>query len=158
MSRDAARARSGASRTSLYDEITTKIIAELEAGRMPWVQPWGTEAAKAPLAMPKNASTGRFYSGINVLILWGSVIEHGFPVQGWLTFRQALGLGGNVRKGEHGTTVVYADRFIPDDEKKGAHETGEDAQAIPFLKRSTWRNAKACRRLSWSPRRRRSLG
>ena len=118
MSRDAARARSGASRTSLYDEITTKIITELEAGRVPWVQPWGTEAAKAPLAMPKNASTGRFYSGINVLILWGSVIEHGFPVQGWLTFRQALSLGGNVRKGEHGTTVVYADRFIPDDEKK----------------------------------------
>jgi antirestriction protein ArdC len=69
--------------------------------------------------MPKNVSTGRFYSGINVLILWGSVIEHGFPVQGWLTFRQALGLGGNVRKGEHGTTVVYADHFIPDDVRNG---------------------------------------
>ena len=51
MSRDAARARSGAGRTSLYDEITAKIIAELEAGRVPWVQPWGTAAAKAPLAM-----------------------------------------------------------------------------------------------------------
>ena len=90
MSRHAARARSGSDRTSLYDEITTKIITELEAGRVPWVQPWGTAAAKAPLAMPKNAATGRQYSGINVLILWGSVIEHGFPVQGWLTFRQAL--------------------------------------------------------------------
>ena len=54
-----ARARSGSDRTSLYDEITTKIIAELEAGRVPWVQPWGTAAAKAPLAMPKNAATGR---------------------------------------------------------------------------------------------------
>jgi antirestriction protein ArdC len=144
MSKDAARARSGASRTSLYDEITTKIIAELEAGRVPWGQPWGTAAAKAPLAMPKNASTGRFYSGINVLILWGSVIEHGFPVQGWLTFRQALGLGGNVRKGEHGTAVVYADRFIPDDEKKRAQETGEEAQAIPFLKRFTVFNLAQC--------------
>ncbi len=41
----------------------------------------------------------------------------------------ALGLGGHVRKGEHGTTVVYADRFIPDDEKKRARETGEEAQA-----------------------------
>ena len=96
MSRHAAR--SGSDRTSLYDEITNKIIAELEAGRVPWVQPWGTAAAKAPLAMPKNAATGRFYSGINVLILWGAVIEHGFPSQGWLTFRQALSLGGNVRK------------------------------------------------------------
>ena len=78
MSRHTARARSGSDRTSLYDEITTKIIMELEAGRVPWVQPWGTAAAKAPLAMPKNAATGRQYSGINVLILWGSVIEHGF--------------------------------------------------------------------------------
>jgi antirestriction protein ArdC len=68
--------------------------------------------------MPKNAATSRFYSGINVLILWGSVIEHGFPTQGWLTFRQALGLGGNVRKGEHGTIVVYADSFIPDAQPK----------------------------------------
>ena len=109
MSGDVTRARSGAGRTSLYDGITAKIIVELEAGRVPWAQPWGTAAAKAPLAMPKNASTRRFYSGINVLILWGSVIEHGFQVQGWLTFRQALALGGNVRKGEHGTTVVYAD-------------------------------------------------
>ena len=144
MSRDAARARSGASRTSVYDKITTKIIAELEAGRVPWVQPWGTAAAKPPLAMPKNASTGRFYSGINVLILWGSVTEHGFPVQGWLTFRQALGLAGNVRKGEPGTTVVYADRFIPDDEKKRAQEAGEEAQAIPFLKRFTVFNLAQC--------------
>jgi N-terminal domain of anti-restriction factor ArdC len=65
-------------------------------------------AAKAPLAMPKNVATGRLYSGINVLIPGGSVIEHGFPVQGCYL---PLGLGGNVRKGERGTTVVYADRF-----------------------------------------------
>src|SRR5580693_6494648 len=135
MSSKTASARPGQHRANLYDEITGKIIAELEAGRVPWVQPWATAAPKAPLAMPKNAATGRQYSGINVLILWGSVIEHGFPVQGWVTFRQALSLGGNVRKGEHGTTVVYADRFIPDDEKKRAQETGEEAQAIPFLKR-----------------------
>jgi antirestriction protein ArdC len=92
----------------------------------------------------KNAATSRNYSGINVLILWGSVIEHGFPVQGWVTFRQALSLGGNVRKGEHGTTVVYADRFVPDDEKKRAQETGDEAQAIPFLKRFTVFNLAQC--------------
>ena len=99
MSRHTARARSGSGRTSLYDEITDKIIAELEAGRVPWVQPWGTAAAKAPLAMPKNAATGRRYSGINVLILWGSVTEHGFPGQGWPTFRQALGPWGQCAQG-----------------------------------------------------------
>ena len=137
MSRHPVRARAGQDRANLYDEITDKIIAELEAGRVPWVQPWGTAAAKARLAMPKNASTNRQYSGINILILWGAVIERGFAGQSWLTFRQALSLGGHVRKGERGTTVVYADRFVPNDEKRRAAETGEDAQAIPFLKRFT---------------------
>jgi len=144
MSRNTANARAGQNRTSLYDDITDKIIGELEAGHVPWVQPWGTAAAKAPLAMPRNAATGRHYSGINVLILWGAVIEHGFPGQSWLTFRQALALGGNVRKGERGTTVVYADRFVPEDEKRRAHEAGEDAHTIPFLKRFTVFNTAQC--------------
>ena len=137
MSNHAYRARTGQDRASLYDEITDKIIAELEAGRVPWVQPWGTAAAKAQVAMPRNASTDRQYSGINILILWGAVIERGFTGQSWLTFRQALSLGGHVRKGERGTTVVYADRFVPKDEKRRAHEDGDEAQAIPFLKRFT---------------------
>ena len=124
-----ARARAGQDRTSLYSEITDKIIAELEAGRVPWVQPWGTAAAKASLAMPKNAATQRRYSGVNVLILWGAVVERGFAGQSWLTFRQALSLGANVRKGEHGTTVVYADRFIPDvNERKRAERDGESPE------------------------------
>jgi antirestriction protein ArdC len=144
MSHSTATARAGQDRGSLYDEITSKIIAELEAGRVPWVQPWGTAAAKTPLAMPRNAATGRQYSGINVLILWGAVIERGYPAQSWLTFRQALGLGGNVRKGERGTTVVYADRFVPEDERQRSRETGDEAQAIPFLKRFTVFNATQC--------------
>src|SRR5579863_6993842 len=144
MSRHTTRARPGQDRASLYQEITDKIIAELEAGRIPWVQPWGTAAAKASLAMPRNASTQHRYSGINVLILWGAVIERGFSGQSWLTFRQALGLGGNVRKGERGTAVVYADRFVPNDQRRRATETGEEAQAIPFLKRFTVFNTDQC--------------
>lgn len=147
MSKKTVSARAGQDRASLYDEITDKIIAELEAGRLPWVQPWETAATKAPLAMPRNAATGRRYSGINVLILWGAVVEHGFPGQSWLTFRQALALGGNVRKGERGTTVVYADRFVPDDEKRRARETGDEAQSIPFLKRFTVFNTAQCENL-----------
>lgn len=142
MSKHAVRARAGHDRASLYDEITDKIIAELEAGRVPWVQPWGTAAAKATLSMPKNASTNRHYSGVNVLLLWGSTIENGFTGQSWLTFRQALSLGGHVRKGERGTTV--ADRFVPSNEKRRAAETGEEAQAIPFLKRFTVFNCNQC--------------
>ena len=144
MSKRDPRGRPSADRTSLYDEITGKILAELEAGRLPWVQPWGTTAAKAPLAMPRNAATARQYSGINVLILWGAVVQHGYPTQHWLTFRQALSLGGNVRKGERGTTVVYADRFTPEDEKRRAQESGEEASSIPFLKRFTVFNAAQC--------------
>ena len=147
MSRSAARARTGRDRPSLYQEITDKIIAELEAGRVPWVQPWGTVAANASLAMPKNATTHRQYSGINVLILWGAVIEHGFSAQNWLTFRQALGLGANVRKGEHGTTVVYADRFVPDEERRRADRDGDEPSAIPFLKRFTVFNSDQCENL-----------
>ena len=62
MSGHTARVRAGNDRASLYTEITDKIIAELDAGRIPWVQPWGTAAIKAPLAMPRNASTQRGYS------------------------------------------------------------------------------------------------
>ncbi len=142
---DTARTvRSGTDRTSLYAEITARIIAELEAGRLPWVQPWGTPAAAAPLGLPRNAATGRAYTGVNVLILWGAVVAHGFSGQGWLTFRQALALGGHVRKGERGTTVVYADRFIPDDERRRARDAGEEPQAIPFLKRFTVFNCDQC--------------
>jgi antirestriction protein ArdC len=111
---------------------------------VPWVQPWGTAAAKASLNMPKNAATHRHYSGINVLILWGAVIECGFGTQNWLTFRQALGLGGNVRKGEHGTTIVYADCFVPDEERKRAERDGTEPSAVRFLKRFTVFNTDQC--------------
>ena len=93
-----------------------------------------------------------------MLILWGAVIERGYSGQGWLTFRQAKALGGSVRKGERGTTVVYADRFVPEDERRRALEKGEGEaeqeklqwsvsrpnQAIPFLKRFTVFNTDQC--------------
>jgi antirestriction protein ArdC len=132
----------GRGRSSLYQEVTDKIIAELAQGRVPWVQPWGR--AKTSLGLPKNAATGRRYFGVNILILWGAVIEQGFPSQRWLTFRQALGLGGNVRKGEHGTTVCYADRFIPKSELARAQQADEEPEAVRFLKRFTVFNVVQC--------------
>lgn len=132
----------GRDRGSLYQHVTDKIIAELEQGRVPWVQPWGK--VKAGVGLPKNAATDRRYSGINILILWGAVIEKGFAAQHWLTFRQALDLGGNVRKGEHGTTVFYADRFIPKAEIERAERDGDEPEAVPFLKRFTVFNVAQC--------------
>ena len=153
--------RQGEARPSLYEEVTQKIISELEAGRIPWVQPWGTAAAPGP-GLPRNALSARPYSGINILILWGAVIANGWPSQSWLTFRQALAAGGNVIKGEQGTTIVYADRFTPSQpfqrciaspepwaaapeaELDRARECGEEARSIPFLKRFTVFNVAQC--------------
>ena len=133
---------SSGQKTNLYQEVTDRIVAELEHGRVPWVQPWGQ--AKAGLGLPKNAATGRRYSGVNILILWGAVIERGFACQHWLTFRQALDLGGNVRTGERGITVCYADHFIPKAERERARETGAEPEAVPFLKRFTVFNVAQC--------------
>ena len=144
MSRYPSTSRAGSERTSLYDEITNKIIAELEAGRVLSIQPGGMAAAKAPLAMPRNPATGRRHSGINVVILGGAVIERGYPAQSRLTFRRALSLDGNVRKGERGATVAYADRFVPEGELQRSRETGEEARTIPFLERFTVLNAAQC--------------
>jgi antirestriction protein ArdC len=139
----ARRARDDGNVRDIYAEVTAKIIHELEEGRLPWVQPWGRTGSINP-SLPRNALTARNYSGVNVLILWGAVIEQGWPSQSWLTFRQALEAGGNVRKGEHGTTVVYADRFTPEKEKERARQTGDEPKAVPFLKRFTVFNVAQC--------------
>ncbi len=139
----AARPAPARLRPSLYDEVTGRIIAELEAGRFPWVQPWGEAGATGP-GLPRNATTGHRYSGVNILLLWGAVIQHGYPSQGWLTFRQALNAGGCVRKGEHGTPIVYADRFTPKAETERAARDGDDAQTVPFLKSFTVFNLAQC--------------
>jgi len=135
-------------RANIYDEVTSRIVAELEAGRVPWVQPWGQASADgvagAAVGLPRNAVTGRSYAGINVLILWGAVTAHGYPSQGWLTFKQCRDAGGCVRKGERGTGVVYADRFTPEAERARAADTGDTARAIPFLKRFTVFNRAQC--------------
>ena len=148
-SRGARKTRRGgnaAQRASLYDEVTEQIIAQLETGIFPWVKPWN--AGNAVTGLPRNAIAGRHYSGINILILWGAVIDGGYPSQDWLTFRQALAAGGCVRKGEKGRTIFYADRFTPDDDRKqegeGGASNGDAPRSIPFLKRFTVFNAAQC--------------
>jgi antirestriction protein ArdC len=143
--RSACRARGHdaprAARGDLYDAVTRRIIAELEAGRVPWVQPW--ESGVAP-GLPRNALTQRPYSGINVLILWSALSENGWRTQSWLTFRQALAAGGSVRKGARGTCVVYADRFTPGAEAEKAQARGDAPKTIAFLKRFTVFNVDQC--------------
>lgn len=132
---------SPASRPGLYQEITDKIVRQIEAGTIPWVQPW---AGGPALSLPVNASTDKTYSGVNILLLWDGLFAQGYDSNRWLTFKQALALGGTVRKGEHGTTVVYADRFTPKAEDGSEPSDNETPRRVPFLKRYTVFNVAQC--------------
>lgn len=131
-------------RENIYREITDKIIAELERGIVPWVQPWTNSKQSCPFGLPVNGLTRRSYSGINILLLWAALEEKGFASPYWLTFKQCLAMGGSVRKGEHGTHVYFADKFVTQKEKARAKETGDEPSAIAFLKRYTVFNAEQC--------------
>lgn len=134
----------GAAKPNLYDEVTGRIVAELEEGRAPWVQPWGVPGAEAGLGLPKNALTARTYSGVNILILWHHVVRAGFATQTWLTYRQAQEMGGHVMKGERGVTACHADTFIPKAERERAARDGDEPGRVPFLKRFTLFNVEQC--------------
>lgn len=158
---ETAPRRADTPRPSLYDAVTARIVGELEAGRVPWVQPW--DAGTFAPGLPRNADSRRGYSGINILILWAEAAACGYPAQGWLTFRQALAAGGKVRKGEKGTTIFYAARFTPKGGVGGGGDgtygegagrlangggdggAGEDGpRGVPFLKRFTVFNVAQC--------------
>lgn len=87
----------------LYTETTARIVAALERGTPPWVRPWSQIAD----AIPVNAHTRRPYRGINFTLLSLEAQAQGFDVNRWLTYRHAQELGGQVRKGEQGSPVVF---------------------------------------------------
>ncbi len=134
----------GIQRDNLYRDITYKIIAELEQGIVPWVQPWSSARQLCPLGLPVNGLTRRSYSGINILLLWSALEERGFASPYWITFKQCIAMGGTVRKGEKGSHVYFADKFVPQKEKARSEETGDEPNAIAFLKRYTVFNAEQC--------------
>ena len=121
----------------VYEKITDKIVAALEQGIKPWLQPWQTAHAAGPVSRPLRA-VGIPYQGINILMLWAAAMEKNFACPIWLTYKQAQELGGQVRKGEKGELVVYANTY----KKTFTDEQGEDFEAmIPFLKGYTVFNA-----------------
>src|SRR5262245_10699679 len=92
----------------LYRDVTARILAELETGAAPWVKPWSASPGRNH---PHNASSLRPYSGCNVVLLWMAAQRQGWNEPSYVTFKQALELGGNVRKGEHGTKVYFVKRL-----------------------------------------------
>ena len=115
--------------TDLYAETTARIVAALEQGVAPWVRPWSTGLD----AMPTNACTRRPYRGINVVLLAMEAQAHGYPLNRWLTYRQAAALGGQVRKGEHGTHVVFW-KLRTIEAKAEAHNESATDRVIPLLR------------------------
>jgi hypothetical protein len=85
--------RSSDQRSDTYSRITDKIIAELEQGVRPMAKPWSTGYTPGGVTRPRR-HTGQPSSGINVLILWSEAIACGFISSRWMTFRQAIELGG----------------------------------------------------------------
>ena len=114
----------------LYQAVTDKIIAKLEQGRIPW-----KHFSFAPLSDPKNLVSGKPYRGINYLLLSN---HPRFAAPWWLTYRQAAGRGGHVKKGEHGEPVVFW-KFVETLDR----ETGGVKQ-IPLLRHYTVFNVEQC--------------
>ena len=111
-----------ADKRDIYQEVTDRIVASLEAGTVTWKRPWN-----APDGMHRNPVSGTVYRGVNPFLLEMTAQAEGFGDPRWLTFKQAQSLGGAIRKGERSTLVVFWKTF-----------KGEDAQGrektIPMLR------------------------
>ena len=118
------------SRVDLYARITERIVADLEKGVRPWVQPWSAGNAGGRITRPLRHN-GEPYTGMNVLLLWSESMARGYSAPIWMTFRQAIEFGAHVRKGETSSTVIYASRFTRTQTDARGDEVEKD---IPFLK------------------------
>jgi len=117
-------------RQDVYERITSRIVGELEKGVRPWLKPWNAEHAASRITRPLRGN-GTPYQGINVLMLWSEAVAKGYASATWMTYKQAAEIGGQVRKGERGSLVVYADRFT----RTETNDKGEDIErSIPFMK------------------------
>lgn len=124
--------RTAGARLDPYQQITDRIVAALEQGTPPWVKPWRQLGSGARL---RNAVSHRPYHGINVFLL----MAEPYADPRWLTFKQAKQLGGSVRKGEHGTKIVFWKMLrVKDEEREGKLKT------IPLLKLYTVFNVEQC--------------
>ena len=116
----------------------TKSLPIIEGGNLTWLQPWQAGGHKAGAITRPLRAGGIPYRGVNVLMLWASAMEKGYSCPLWLTYKQAAELGGQVRKGEKGSLVVYANTFT----KTGTDEQGAEVETeIPFMKGYTVFNA-----------------
>jgi antirestriction protein ArdC len=118
----------------IIEKIVVQIVAELEAGTMPWAKPWNNVVNNADFlggfALPLRV-TGETYRGVNILALWYAAQANGYRSRYWMTYKQAQALKANVRKGERSTGIIYADVS----RKEAEGENGETIEkSFSFLK------------------------
>jgi antirestriction protein ArdC len=111
----------------LYQEVTDRIIEQLEKGVAPWVRPWRSNAKGG--GMPYNAVSGKSYRGINVALLFTPQ----YVEQGWMTYKQAADVGANVRKGEKGSMIVFYKPFVVRD-RNAPNDGQQHDKTIPLLR------------------------
>ncbi|MBW7934555.1 MAG: DUF1738 domain-containing protein [Gemmatimonadaceae bacterium] len=134
----------------LYAEVTRRIVEAIERGVRPWSRPWTRSQAAAGMLPLRH--TGESYRGVNVLLLWAAALERGYTAQTWLTFKQVQAEGGQVRKGEKGTTVVYAGQFTPANATTDDSEDDAPARrARAYLRSYTVFNVEQVEGLALSP-------
>jgi antirestriction protein ArdC len=117
----------------LYATASARIVAELERGAKPWLATPGANT-------PSNAVSNRPYSGRNVVLLWMAQAA-GYHTPRFLTFKQALELGGNVRKGEHGTKVYFVKQLQFRDQ---GVDDSTSTRLIPIMREYTVFNVDQC--------------
>ena len=87
---------------SIYNEVTDKIIKELESGAIPWVKPWHSDSSA-----DINITTKQEYNGINRFILSFTSQMSGYVTPYWASFKQWNEMGSPVKKGEKGTKICF---------------------------------------------------
>lgn len=95
------------SRSDVYARVTGEIVRAIEAGMEEYKMPWHQGAGAG---LPRNASTGNFYRGVNTVALWASGQVRGYGLPYWATFLQWEKLGARIRRGEKASVVVFYKR------------------------------------------------
>ncbi|MDP3280434.1 MAG: zincin-like metallopeptidase domain-containing protein [Nitrosomonas sp.] len=86
---------------AFHEQVAENLIEQLKKGTAPWQKPWKPGDLLA--ALPINPTTGKRYRGINSL----NLMSLAYTDPRWLTYKQAVSLGAQVRKGEKSTLVQY---------------------------------------------------
>lgn len=106
---------SSQTRTDVYRTITDTIIAAIERGAGDFVMPWHGSG----IARPQNALTRSDYHGINIIALWAEAYNRSFATGWWATYRQWQEAGGQVKKDEKASTIVFFKRLEEDPQEEG---------------------------------------